>query len=67
MDATRLASRVTLTALGGTVSPKDQPFYEGKVAAARFFARTALPLLTAQRAVVEAADNSLMDLPEAAF
>jgi alkylation response protein AidB-like acyl-CoA dehydrogenase len=46
---------------------RDQPFYEGKVAVARFFARTQLPLLTAQRTIVEHADNSLMDVPEAAF
>ena len=46
---------------------RDQPFYEGKVAVARFFARTQLPLLSAQRAIIEHADNSLMDVPEAAF
>ncbi len=58
---------VALTALGGSVSPKDQSFYEGKVGVARFFAKTALPLLTAQRTILETADNALMDLPEAAF
>jgi alkylation response protein AidB-like acyl-CoA dehydrogenase len=60
-------AEVALKALGGAVGPKDQAFYEGKVGAARFFARTVLPLLTAQRAVVENADNTLMELPEAAF
>jgi alkylation response protein AidB-like acyl-CoA dehydrogenase len=58
---------VALTALGGEVGPRDQAFYEGKVGAARFFARTVLPQLTAQRTIVENADNSLMELPEAAF
>jgi alkylation response protein AidB-like acyl-CoA dehydrogenase len=58
---------VALTALGGDVTPKDQAFYEGKVGAARFFAKTVLPQLSAQRTIVETADNSLMDLPEAAF
>jgi alkylation response protein AidB-like acyl-CoA dehydrogenase len=58
---------VALTALGGGASPQDQAFYEGKVGAARFFARTVLPLLSAQRTVVENADNTLMELPEAAF
>jgi alkylation response protein AidB-like acyl-CoA dehydrogenase len=58
---------VALTALGGEPSPRDVPFYEGKVGAARFFAKTVLPQLTAQRAVLEATDNSLMELPEAAF
>jgi alkylation response protein AidB-like acyl-CoA dehydrogenase len=59
-------AEVALTALGGDTG-RDQPFYEGKVAVARFFARTQLPLLTAQRTIVEHADNSLMDVPEAAF
>jgi alkylation response protein AidB-like acyl-CoA dehydrogenase len=58
---------VALTALGGEPTPRDVPFYEGKVGAARFFAKTVLPQLTAQRAVLEATDNSLMELPEAAF
>jgi alkylation response protein AidB-like acyl-CoA dehydrogenase len=58
---------VALAALGGEVSAKDQAFYEGKVGAARFFAKTVLPQLTAQRAVVESADNTLMELPESSF
>ena len=59
-------AEVALAALGGETG-RDQPFYEGKVAVARFFARTQLPLLSAQRAIIEHADNSLMDVPEAAF
>jgi hypothetical protein len=58
---------VALTALGGAPSARDVAFYEGKVGAARFFAKTVLPQLSAQRAVLEATDNSLMELPEAAF
>jgi alkylation response protein AidB-like acyl-CoA dehydrogenase len=58
---------VALVALGGEEAAKDQAFYEGKVAVARFFAQTQLPLLTAQRTIVENADNSLMDVSEAAF
>ncbi len=58
---------VALAALAGAVAPKDQPFYEGKVGAARFFATTVLPLLSAQRSIVENADNALMELPEAAL
>ena len=34
---------------------------------ARWFTRTVLPELAARRAVVESADLSLMDVPEAAF
>jgi alkylation response protein AidB-like acyl-CoA dehydrogenase len=58
---------VALVALGGEPVSRDVPFYEGKVGAARFFAKTVLPQLSAQRAVLEATDNSLMELPEAAF
>ncbi|HEY4419838.1 MAG TPA: acyl-CoA dehydrogenase, partial [Pseudonocardia sp.] len=62
-------AEVALTALGqdGAAPVKDAAFYEGKVAVARFFAKTVLPLLTAQRVVVETADNSLMELSEAGF
>ncbi len=60
-------AEVALTALGGEPSARDVPFYEGKVGVARFFAKTVLPQLTAQRAVLENTDNSLMELPEAAF
>jgi alkylation response protein AidB-like acyl-CoA dehydrogenase len=58
---------VAQVALDGEPSARDVAFYEGKVGAARFFAKTVLPELTAQRAVLEATDNSLMELPEAAF
>jgi alkylation response protein AidB-like acyl-CoA dehydrogenase len=51
----------------GTAPARDRAFYEGKVAAARFFATSVLPELTARRAIVEATDNALMDLPEASF
>ena len=52
---------VALAALGGEARPRTRPFYEGKVGVARFFAGTVLPRLTAQRAIVEDADNALMD------
>jgi hypothetical protein len=48
-------------------SAKDVRFYTGKVAAASWFARNILPLLTARRMIVEATDNALMDVPEDAF
>jgi alkylation response protein AidB-like acyl-CoA dehydrogenase len=51
----------------GTAPPRDEPFYQGKIGAARFFAATVLPELTARRAIVEHADNNLMELAEAAF
>jgi alkylation response protein AidB-like acyl-CoA dehydrogenase len=52
---------------GKQLSAKDRAFYTGKVAAAKFFARNVLPLVAAQRAVAEAVDNELMEVPEEAF
>ncbi|ALG14329.1 acyl-CoA dehydrogenase [Kibdelosporangium phytohabitans] len=60
-------AEVALGALSGEVSARDKAFYEGKVAVASFFARNVLPELAAGRKIVEAADNSLMELDEAAF
>ncbi len=60
-------AQVALEKLAGDVSGQDRDFYQGKVAAAQFFAQTVLPRLTAERAVAEAVDLSLMDLPESAF
>ena len=61
------AAEVAHEKLSGEVSEKDKSFYEGKVAAARFFARNTLPKIGAERALVEATDLSLMDLDESAF
>jgi hypothetical protein len=58
---------VALTKLAAGASGKDEAFYRGKVAAARFFARQVLPRLSAERAIAEATDNELMDLDEASF
>jgi alkylation response protein AidB-like acyl-CoA dehydrogenase len=60
-------AEVARAALEGEVSASDRDFYTGKVAAASFFARTVLPRITAERAIAEATDRSLMDLPESAF
>ncbi|MBE9374703.1 acyl-CoA dehydrogenase [Saccharopolyspora sp. HNM0983] len=60
-------AEVALTALDAGASAKDQPFYQGKVAVVRFFAKNVLPELTARRKIIEAADNSLMEVDEAAF
>jgi hypothetical protein len=49
------------------LSAEDRAFYQGKVAAARFFARQMLPRLAVERQIAEATDNALMDLPEDAF
>jgi len=60
-------AEVAIKALSGSPVPADQAFYSGKVAAASFFVRQVLPQISAQRALAEATDNSLMDLPEEAF
>ncbi len=57
---------VALEALQGATG-RDQSFYQGKVAAARFFARTVLPRIAAERAIAESVDLDLMHLDEAAF
>lgn len=58
---------VALDALAAGASGADKDFYEGKVAAAQFYARQVLPRLSAERAVAEATDSLLMDVPESAF
>jgi alkylation response protein AidB-like acyl-CoA dehydrogenase len=58
---------VALAALTTGPSARDIAFYEGKVAASKYFAQTRLPLLSAERAVVEGTNLEIMDLPELAF
>jgi alkylation response protein AidB-like acyl-CoA dehydrogenase len=45
----------------------DQAFYQGKIAAARFFAATVLPRLAAEREIAESTTLDVMELPEEAF
>ncbi len=54
-------------ALADGPAAKDVAFYEGKVAAASWFATNRLPLLAAERVVCETTTLDLMDLPEADF
>lgn len=62
-------AEVGLTALtrDDPIAEHDRAFYEGKVAAARFFAATVLPKLAAERAVAESIDNTLMELADVGF
>ncbi len=46
---------------------RDEAFYQGKVATARFFAETVLPRLTVERQIAETTTLDLMELPEDAF
>jgi alkylation response protein AidB-like acyl-CoA dehydrogenase len=59
-------AEVALEKLGGDPG-KDQAFYEGKIAAAQFFAQTNLPRISAELAIAQATDLSVMDLDESAF
>ncbi len=59
-------AEVALEKLGGDPG-KDQAFYEGKVAAAQFFAQTNLPRISAEVAIAKSIDLSVMDLSEDAF
>jgi alkylation response protein AidB-like acyl-CoA dehydrogenase len=60
-------SEVALAALGGEVRSADRHFYEGKIAATRFFCSQVLPRLASERVIVENTDNALMEVDEAAF
>jgi hypothetical protein len=60
-------AEVALRGLDNLPGAKDEQFYRGKVAAARFFATQVLPTLHAQRLIAESVDNSLMDVAESDF
>lgn len=50
-----------------TATGKDIDFYSGKIAAAKFFVLNYLPHIAADRAIIEATDNSIMEISESAF
>ncbi|NYV74403.1 acyl-CoA dehydrogenase [Streptomyces sp. UH6] len=50
-----------------TATGKDVAFYTGKIAAAKFFAKTVLPGVTLARKVAQNVDLEIMELPEEAF
>ena len=60
-------AEVALERLNSELPAEERSFYEGKVASGRWFARTVLPKLAAERAIAETTDLAVMDLPEAAF
>jgi len=60
-------AEVALERLNGELPPADKAFYEGKVASARWFARTVLPRLAAEAQIAEHTDLAIMDLPEESF
>lgn len=60
-------AEVASAALTRDVSARDRAFYEGKLATAAWFAANRLPLLTAEREVLTATTDDLMDLSEESF
>ena len=58
---------VAIAALDDGAAGAEHSFYEGKIAAASFFAKNFLPLLSGTRQVIEAVDNEIMELDEASF
>ncbi|GAA2249581.1 acyl-CoA dehydrogenase [Kitasatospora cystarginea] len=58
---------VALAKLEAGAAGKDVAFYQGKVAAARFFVRNILPTVASQRQIAEGVDNEIMELAEEAF
>ncbi|MEV0032250.1 acyl-CoA dehydrogenase [Nocardia sp. NPDC050793] len=62
-----VAAEIAITVLDSSDSGADRAFYEGKLAVASFFAKTVLPRLSADWAVLSEIDASIMELDEAAF
>jgi len=60
-------SVIAQAALDAGAAAKDLDFYAGKLAVAHWFSRNVLPELASRRAILEAADSSLMEVPEGAF
>ena len=60
-------AEIALNALDADPDPKDPAFCAGKVAGAKFFVKSVLPQLAAERRIIEAVDLSVMELREEAF
>jgi hypothetical protein len=58
---------VAIVALDNGATGADKSFYEGKIAAASFFAKNFLPLLTSTKLIIDTIDNEVMELDEASF
>ncbi|MGA5545411.1 acyl-CoA dehydrogenase [Mycobacterium sp. NPDC051198] len=58
---------VAIEKLDAGATGEERTYLDGKIAAASFFAKNMLPLLTSTRQVIETLDNEVMELDEAAF
>ncbi|RLV57561.1 acyl-CoA dehydrogenase [Aeromicrobium phragmitis] len=60
-------AEVATAKLDAGATGAEKSFYEGKVAAASFFAKSVLPKLAAERQIAENVDLSVMELDDSAF
>jgi alkylation response protein AidB-like acyl-CoA dehydrogenase len=60
-------AEIALRALDSGADGKDKSFYEGKIAAAQFFAGNVLPEITATRGILDRTSTALMELDDEAF
>ena len=58
---------IAQAALDKGAAARDVDFYTGKLVVAHWFSRNVLPELAARKTILEAADGSLMEVPEGAF
>ncbi|MFD6222243.1 acyl-CoA dehydrogenase [Nocardia asteroides] len=63
----RLLAAAEVAAAALPSATKDRDLYQGKIAVASYFARTVLPRLSTDRAVISDIDAAIMDLDVAAF
>jgi hypothetical protein len=60
-------ARVATRALAGKLPDEERAFYQGKLAAARFYCAEILPGLATSRTIIENSELGLMELAEEAF
>ncbi len=60
-------ARVAHAALASATRPDDKAFYQGKLAAARFYAKQVMPGLALARKLVEASDSDVVELSDASW
>jgi alkylation response protein AidB-like acyl-CoA dehydrogenase len=60
-------ANIARAALQNSPSKSDEPFYQGKITVAAFFAKNILPKLSGVRTVIESIDDDIMRLSESAF
>lgn len=67
LDGARIASAALDALPAGPEGDRDRAFYQGKVFAARYFARNVLPNVKATADVLAREDTAALEIPDAAF